>query len=138
MSEKNIHHQPTLHGVSSFVPWCKTCRKIVKEGTIQVLLDSLNDCTLLQQPFKMINVAYLNLTLETLSDIIESGFLDKRERNCYIEYLKETDIEILESVMNLLIGKDHEKMIFFFERNINSKFSGFLCQKNVSNSLLQY
>lgn len=56
----------------------------------------------------MINVAYLNLALETLSDIIESGFLDKRERNCYIEYLKETDVEVLEEVMNLLTGKEHE------------------------------
>jgi hypothetical protein len=80
----------------------------------------------------MINVAYLNLALETVSDIIESGFLDRRERNCYMEYLKIADIDILENVMELLIGKNYESLLYYFERNVHNKFSAYLCRSNVS------
>lgn len=106
---------------------------MIKDGILSSIYNSLMPSTFIQAPFKMINVIYLNLALETLSDILESGFLNERRKYVHEEYITENDLDCLEEIMRLMAGDQYESVRVFFEKNMTNSICEYLCSNNVRN-----
>ena len=104
----------------------------MKDAVLSTIYTSLAPSTFPEKPFKMINVVYLNLVLETLTGIVESGFLQNRMKYAYEGYITDDDLDKLEYLMRLMAGDRYESVRVFFEKNMSNSIGEYLCEKNVS------